>query len=254
MFLPYGTDAPIYHWPKATVGLIVANVLIFFGTVGLPKEDKQALMLSEGHGLHPLEWCTAFFMHADAGHLIGNMIFLWAFGIVVEGKLGALKYLAVYLGMGVIHSATMQIVSLGAEGGYILGASAAIYGLLAGVRALRGEEDAGRAELVLAAPVSRGMVYAGAIALNLSRGRRELDCGCAGPADRRPIAWWMVWRNAILAPLLLLTTLEWSRRPFAAADALTLVGGLAAAVLLYATVDRLVGQVMPRTAALRRGL
>ena len=48
--------------------------------------------------------------------------------------------------------------------GGILSILAAIYGLLAGVRALRAEEDAGRAELVLAAPVSRGTVYAGAIA------------------------------------------------------------------------------------------
>jgi ABC-2 type transport system permease protein len=48
--------------------------------------------------------------------------------------------------------------------GGILAILAAIYGLLAGVRALRAEEDAGRAELVLAAPVSRGNVYAGAVA------------------------------------------------------------------------------------------
>jgi len=48
--------------------------------------------------------------------------------------------------------------------GGILAILAAIYGQLAGVRALRAEEDAGRAELVLAGPVSRGNVYAGAIA------------------------------------------------------------------------------------------
>ena len=48
--------------------------------------------------------------------------------------------------------------------GGILAILAAIYGLLAGVRALRAEEDAGRAELVLAAPVSRGNIYAGAVA------------------------------------------------------------------------------------------
>jgi len=47
--------------------------------------------------------------------------------------------------------------------GGILAILAAIYGLLAGVRAFRAEEDTGRAELVLAAPVSRGTVYAGAI-------------------------------------------------------------------------------------------
>ena len=48
--------------------------------------------------------------------------------------------------------------------GGILAILAAIFGLLAGVRALRAEEDAGRAELVLAGPVSRGTVYASAIA------------------------------------------------------------------------------------------
>ena len=28
--IPTGTDAPIYHWPYVTVGLIVLNVLLLF--------------------------------------------------------------------------------------------------------------------------------------------------------------------------------------------------------------------------------
>src|SRR5271165_1253120 len=40
--------------------------------------------------------------------------------------------------------------------------------------------------------------YAAAIAINLKRGHRDLACGCGGP-ERRPIAAWMVWRNALLA-------------------------------------------------------
>src|SRR2546428_13263493 len=32
------------------------------------------------------------------------------------------------------------------------------------------------------------VVYATAIAINLARGRRHIDCGCAGPAGRRPIS------------------------------------------------------------------
>jgi hypothetical protein len=32
MFIPYNTDAPIYHYPFATGGLIAANVLLFYGT------------------------------------------------------------------------------------------------------------------------------------------------------------------------------------------------------------------------------
>src|ERR1700730_1596922 len=37
------------------------------------------------------------------------------------------------------------------------------------------------------------LAYAGAITVNLLRGRRDLACGCGGPDDRRPIAAWMVW-------------------------------------------------------------
>lgn len=47
--------------------------------------------------------------------------------------------------------------------GGILSILAAVFGLLAAVRALRAEEDAGRAELVLSASVSRGNAYAGAM-------------------------------------------------------------------------------------------
>src|SRR5262245_65540349 len=31
------------------------------------------------------------------------------------------------------------------------------------------------------------VLYAGAMAINLARGRRHIDCGCAGPAARRSI-------------------------------------------------------------------
>jgi len=93
--------------------------------------------------------------------------------------------------------------------------------------------------------------YAAAIAVNLRRGRYDLDCGCAGPADRRPIAGWMVWRNAVLALALAAATLPWSARPLGWTDAATVGGGLAVLVLVYAALDRLLGQVMPRTAVLR---
>jgi hypothetical protein len=98
------------------------------------------------------------------------------------------------------------------------------------------------------------LTYALAIGVNLRRGRRDLDCGCTGPADRRPIAAWMVWRNLVLATLLAAIVPAWGVRPIGGIDALTILAGLVAIVPVYGTVDRLVGQVMPRTAALRRGL
>lgn len=95
------------------------------------------------------------------------------------------------------------------------------------------------------------LAYAAAIGINLRRGRRDLDCGCAGPAERRPIAPWMVGRNILLAAALAVAGLPWSARPLAWIDFLTIGGGLAVLVLVYLSLDRLFGQVMPRTAALR---
>jgi hypothetical protein len=95
------------------------------------------------------------------------------------------------------------------------------------------------------------LAYAGAIALNLHRGRRDLACGCGGPNERRPIAPWMVWRNLALALLLSGTLLKWSPRPMLGVDALTVAAGVATAALLYVSLDRLLGQVLPRAQLLR---
>ena len=93
--------------------------------------------------------------------------------------------------------------------------------------------------------------YAIAIAINLHRGRIDLDCGCAGPGHRRPIARWMLWRNIVLVGTLGLMALPWSTRALQPSDWVTVGGGLAAIVLLYGSFDRLLGQVMPRADALR---
>ncbi len=35
MFFPLNTNAPIYHYPFATIGLIIVNAVMFFATIGL---------------------------------------------------------------------------------------------------------------------------------------------------------------------------------------------------------------------------
>jgi hypothetical protein len=60
------------------------------------------------------------------------MLFLWAFGIVVEGKLGVVKYLILYLAIGTLHGAFVQILLMrSGMDSHAAGASAIIYGLLA---------------------------------------------------------------------------------------------------------------------------
>jgi membrane associated rhomboid family serine protease len=150
IIVPMGTDAPIYHWPYATVGLIALNVVLLFvvppdsmhpalddnGDVveevqEVSNFDRYALSIGDGR-LHPIQWVTHNFLHYGIFHLAGNMLFLWAFGIVVEGKLGVLKYLLTYLTIGTLHGAFVQVMMhRSGLDQHAAGASAVIYGLLA---------------------------------------------------------------------------------------------------------------------------
>jgi len=128
MIIPWGTDAPIYHRPIATIAVMVACVLAFLAD---PSHRHEEWMLELGGGVHPIQWVTNIFLHADIMHLLGNLLFLWAFGIIVEGKLGFFGFLAVYLAMGAFQSASIQLLADPAGSRYMLGASGAIYGLMA---------------------------------------------------------------------------------------------------------------------------
>jgi membrane associated rhomboid family serine protease len=128
MIIPWGTDAPIYHRPVATITLIVLNVL---SALLLPPGLYEDWTLVLGEGVHPVQWVTNIFMHLGFGHLIGNMLFLWAFGIIVEGKLGWRAFALVYLGLGIVESALMQVLIHPDEPVHMLGASGVVFGLLA---------------------------------------------------------------------------------------------------------------------------
>src|SRR3990172_3798648 len=92
MFAPINTDAPIYHWPRATVGLIAVNVAalvaIRSGVLGDFDHVVARYGLVHGSGLKPWQWVTSNFVHRDWLHLAGNMLFLWGLGLVVEGEGG----------------------------------------------------------------------------------------------------------------------------------------------------------------------
>ena len=136
MLFPYSTDAPIYHWPFATVGLIAINTVVFFAVVGMAPdmatvEVVQPYILEYGKGLQPHQWLTANFLHADLIHLVGNMLALWGFGLIVEGKIGWWRFLAIYLGMGVGQCMLEQMFVPASLAIGSLGASGVIFGLMA---------------------------------------------------------------------------------------------------------------------------
>lgn len=79
-------------------------------------------------------------------------------------------------------------------------------------------------------------LYSGAIAWNLARGRRHIDCGCLGPLDRarrQPLSAWLLARNALLIAGAALLGQEPATRPLHPLDALSWAGSVALLALLW---------------------
>lgn len=83
-------------------------------------------------------------------------------------------------------------------------------------------------------------LYAAAIAVNLFRGRRFIDCGCMGPAGRQSLSGSLVARNLLLALLALAAMLPVQARPLLWFDAIAVTAAVCAAALLYAAINRLI--------------
>lgn len=132
MLIPYNTDAPVYHFPFATLGLIATNVVCFAVTGGGDRAF-DSWILEYGNGFHPLQWISSLFFHLGVVHLLGNMLFLWVFGLVVEGKVGWRRFLVLYFGMGVLQSVVQQAIMLGAgdRAAGSAGASGVLFALMA---------------------------------------------------------------------------------------------------------------------------
>ena len=152
LLFPYRTDAPVYHFPIATLVLIIINILVFIPTMASP-ESAEAYILHYGHGLQPIEWITSNFIHGGFWHLVGNMVALWTFGFLVEGKIGPLVFWPLYLGMGFVQCGLEQMVMSGGHGGSF-GASAILFGLMAIALIWSPRNDVGVAGLLFFRPVS----------------------------------------------------------------------------------------------------
>jgi membrane associated rhomboid family serine protease len=91
--------------PVVTALIIAVNVFVFL--LELMRGDAFVLQWSaipeqiiSGH-----RWITiltAMFMHGSWSHIIGNMVFLWAFGPEIEDTMGRSRYLVFYLAGGLV--------------------------------------------------------------------------------------------------------------------------------------------------------
>jgi len=91
--------------PVCTALIIVVNSLVFLleltrGDAFVMQWSAVPAQITSGH--HLITILSAMFMHGSWSHIIGNMVFLWAFGPEIEDAMGRGRYLVFYLLGGLI--------------------------------------------------------------------------------------------------------------------------------------------------------
>jgi membrane associated rhomboid family serine protease len=120
--------------PLVTAFIILANVFVFLlellrGDAFVLQWSAIPAQITSGH--HWITILTAMFMHGSWSHIIGNMIFLWAFGPEIEDAMGRGRYLLFYLAGGLI-AMLAQILADPHSTVPNLGASGAIAAVMGG--------------------------------------------------------------------------------------------------------------------------
>jgi membrane associated rhomboid family serine protease len=114
--------------PVVTIFIILVNVLVFVreligGDAFVMAWSAIPAQIVSGH--HWITILTAMFMHGSWSHIIGNMVFLWAFSPEMEDAMGRWRYLAFYL-LGGLVAMLVQIAAVPSSTVPNLGASGAI--------------------------------------------------------------------------------------------------------------------------------
>lgn len=125
---PLRDDRPTYSPPVVTTLLIVACALVFFYELTLDDYSRNYFIARYGAvpaHLHLFSLVTSMFLHGGWSHIIGNMLFLWAFGKSLEDAMGHTKFLSFYL-LGGLIAGSVQIIFNFYSSVPIVGASGAI--------------------------------------------------------------------------------------------------------------------------------
>jgi membrane associated rhomboid family serine protease len=161
--IPLKDNMPTDRFPWVTVGLILANVVVYVlavmhggSLISGPDEHELVrygavpyalthsgvrcgLLGATAIGCGPRvagvsPWATIFsamFLHASILHIAGNMLFLWIFGNNVEDSMGRLRFLLFYI-LGGVAALALQVAIDPASLAPTVGASGAIAAVLGG--------------------------------------------------------------------------------------------------------------------------
>ncbi|MBI3511936.1 MAG: rhomboid family intramembrane serine protease [Bacteroidetes bacterium] len=143
-------------FPPAVLNLIIINAIMFFAKILAAGRSMDIDVYLDLHhpytnDFHWYQYITSMFMHADASHILFNMLGLWMFGAMLENSMGVKRFIIFYLVCGVgasmiyqVWQTFDQVKMLNEYGdgwallkahppmGSLLGASGAVYGVMMG--------------------------------------------------------------------------------------------------------------------------
>ena len=115
-----------YRFPVVTASIVVVNAIVFLleligGEAFVTRWSLVPADIVAGRHLGTI--LTSMFMHGSVSHILGNMVFLWAFGPEIEDLMGRRRYWVFYLLGGLAATAgqiaadsTSTVANLGASG------------------------------------------------------------------------------------------------------------------------------------------
>jgi membrane associated rhomboid family serine protease/Zn finger protein HypA/HybF involved in hydrogenase expression len=117
-----------------TYALIIANLLVFALTLVFKNEiigdlGFKPAYLSAQYFPNTYTLFTSMFIHSGFLHIFGNMLVFFFMGIAFEQRIGAKKFLAIYLITGVCGALTHSLLNIGSDTA-LVGASGAIFGIM----------------------------------------------------------------------------------------------------------------------------
>lgn len=137
MILPLGDRPRVSARHAWVVGLLAALLVgvhalrLWAPSVGAPAGSADALLAQVAHPAHGGSLSTLLghvWIHGDAWHLLGNLLFLLVFGPNVERRAGPVGVLLLFLACGAAGGLAFSRLQVE---GRLIGASGAVLGLLA---------------------------------------------------------------------------------------------------------------------------
>jgi membrane associated rhomboid family serine protease len=133
--------AYVKKW-MVTYALIIANVIVFVLTLLFTVEIDgnfynvvildlgfRPIYLTPEYSPQLYTLFTSMFVHGGFAHIFGNMFIFLFLGMAFEQRIGAKKFLIIYIISGICGTLTHSLMNIGSDT-LLIGASGAIFGIM----------------------------------------------------------------------------------------------------------------------------